>query len=32
MYLFCIILASSIALWIMHKKSNEDDDNGNIWN
>ena len=31
MYLFCIILASSIALWIMQKKSNEDDDNGPMW-
>jgi|2_EtaG_2_1085320.scaffolds.fasta_scaffold01949_9 hypothetical protein len=32
MYLFCIVFASAVALWLMNRKSNEDDDNGNIWN
>jgi hypothetical protein len=31
MYLFFIILASGIAMWALHHKSNEDDDDGPIW-
>ena len=31
MYLFCIIGASLLMMWILHVKSKEDDDDGPIW-
>jgi len=31
MYLFAILTASFILMWVIRNKSNEDDDDGPIW-
>ena len=31
MYLFFILIASAVVMYMIHLKSNEDDDDGPIW-